>query len=159
MMNYYPLLLSSFRPSPSVSSGGDKIPLEEELVGGEPPPPPGNRISGTAAAAGLPSSKDDQSVASESSGFGSLPKKRSGTTATTGEVVIGLGLVDDRVTDCDPMVETGGGGGGGVVDAVAQSGVSPTNPMLSSTDHGHSRNSSNTSQVSDIKVTGVEVEV
>lgn len=138
-----------------MSSGGDKIPLEEELVGGEPPPP-GNRISGTAAAAGLPSSKDDQSVASESSGFGSLPKKRSGTTATTGEVVIGLGLVDDRVTDCDPMVETGGGG---AVDAVAQSGVSPTNPMLSSTDHGHSRNSSNTSQVSDIKVTGVEVEV
>lgn len=156
MMNYYPLLLSSFRPSPSVSSGGDKIPLEEELVGGEPPPP-GNRVSGTAAAAGLPSSKDDQSVASESSGFGSLPKKRSGTyTATTGEVVIGLGLVDDRVTDCDPMVESGGGG---AVDAVAQSGVSPTNPMLSSTDHGHSRNSSNTSQVSDIKVTGVEVEV
>lgn len=104
-------------------------------VGGEVPGQPGNRISGTGT--GLPANKDDQSVASESSGFGSLTKKRSGGTETV------VGLVDDKVTDVglgDPVIETIGGGG--------LDGVQPLNQMLSSTDHGHSRNSSNTSQVS-----------
>lgn len=115
---------------------------------------PGNRMSGTGG--GLTSTKDDNSVASESSGFGSLTKKKSGSQGG-GEVppVIGLGLVDGTTTTtethfsaavtADALVECMTS----TLPDTIQSGVSSlSNPMLSSTDHGHSRNSSNTSQVS-----------
>lgn len=103
----------------------------------------GNRNSATAS--GLPSSKDDQSGAgSESSG--SLTKKRPTTNAEP--AVIGLGSMRDNdggVEHAGNVITTGETESVTATTPVVD--VSPPNHMLSSTDHGHSRNSSNTSQV------------
>ena len=78
-------------------------------------------------------------MASESSGFGSLTKKNKSTGSSQAEPVIGLGIVDGNSGVTTTTTETHS-------DTLIES---LSNQMLTSTDpHGHSRNSSNTSQVS-----------
>lgn len=123
------------RPSPS----GDKVPAEDAAAADSQQ---GNRTSG----GGLAATKDDNS-ASESSGFGSLTKKRGTGTQQQDPAVVGLGIVDGGnpgLTEThlgDTLIESMTA----TVSDTIQSGVS--NQMLPTVDHGHSRNSSNTSQV------------
>lgn len=123
--------------------------LEEDLAAITADQQTGSR--GTTNAGLTTTSKEENSVTSDSSGFGSLTKKKAG-----GEVV-GLGGLTDSGT-----AESSGGGYDAMIESMStisdlanaqslQSGMSSSTglPLLASTDHGHSRNSSNTSQVRD----------
>lgn len=121
-----------------------------------------NRISG---GGGLQLAKDDNSLASESSGFGSLTKKRAAGTGSAAEVVVGLGVVESGTMEqqqqpqplrsADAMVESMASATSDTLMVIQPGGgwsASSTTTTTTATattlpDHGHSRNSSNTSQV------------
>lgn len=145
------------------SGASDQTALEEDLAADQQG---GNRVATNPGLPAATTSKEDSSLASESSGFGSLTKKR-----TAGEAPTGLsGLTDSGVAEpsggsaYDAMMESMASTISDLANAQSlQSGISSasagvplSNQMLSSTDHGHSRNSSNTSQVREFEGAGPE---
>lgn len=139
--------------SPSSSLNSKKITSQDDIGSVAPAATPLTGLPSTGRVGVGSSARDDSSIASGSSGFGSLPKKEKKNDYHLGEMMDPALFTSSSIVTDSGISENSEPTTYSIMDQITSATAANHPNMLSQTtnttgvEHGHSRNSSNTSQV------------